>query len=194
MLATIHEFSKFRPADSAEAPEGRPYLGLLEIDRWAMLFRHGDSWGQTRSPRAFVDLRPPVVVPARCRESSPIAGPPDSTSTGPRTVAVADSPARLKTLVRSESTPVGSSDVARAVAQMHADFGSRAAISSTAQPAVLRSARTARHAPGEGRGSGAEERTRTFTRLPGLAPEASASANSATSAQKGRTRGQDLYL
>ena len=31
--------------------------------------------------------------------------------------------------------------------------------------------------------NGAEERTRTFTRLPGLAPEASASANSATSAR-----------
>ncbi len=36
---------------------------------------------------------------------------------------------------------------------------------------------------------GAEERTRTSTRLPGLAPEASASANSATPAQEGSYKG-----
>ena len=45
------------------------------------------------------------------------------------------------------------------------------------------------------RAAGAEERTRTFTRLPGLAPEASASANSATSAQKGSFHeGRNIYL
>ena len=41
---------------------------------------------------------------------------------------------------------------------------------------------------------GAEERTRTSTRLPGLAPEASASANSATPARRGCHQGQKFSV